>query len=106
MGSSVGDVLMHSGGVMLSDERYELAISMLCVSAWRRYPWAVVWLYTDMEGRGRDVEDCIRIDVRHHGAQRASPLRSERRREGADEVPSCRGRALRGSEVEGIGHRL
>ena len=35
-----------------------------------------------MEGRDRDVGDCTRMDVRHHGAQWASPLRSERRRGG------------------------
>jgi len=80
--SSVGDVLRYSGVIMFSDERYELAISMPYVSAWRSYPWAVVWLCADMEGKGRDVVDCTRIDVRHHGAQWASPLRSKRRRVG------------------------
>ena len=35
-----------------------------------------------MEGNGRDVRDCIKMDVRHQGAQCASPLRSERRRGG------------------------
>ena len=83
MGSSVGDVVRYSGVIMLSDERYELAISVPCVSDWRRYPWAVVSLCADMEGDGRDVEDCTRIDVRHHGDQWASPLRSERRRGGS-----------------------
>ena len=64
------------------DVRYDMAIFMPCVSAWMRYPWVVVWLCADMEDRGRDVGDCTRIDVRHHGAQWASPLRSARRRGG------------------------
>ncbi len=80
--SSVGDVLRCSGVVMLSEERYELAISMLCVSAWRRYPCDVVWLCADIEGEGTDRGDCTNIAVRHHGAQCASPLRSKRRRGG------------------------
>ena len=42
----------------------------------------MVWLWTDIEGKGRDVGDCINMVVRHHGAQCASPLRSERRRGG------------------------
>jgi hypothetical protein len=62
--------------------RSDIAISMPCVRAWRRYPWVVWWLFADMEGRGRDVEDYSKMDVRHHGAQWASPLRSERRRGG------------------------
>ncbi len=82
VGSSVGDVLRYSGVIMLGDERYEFAISMPCVSAWRRYPCVVVWLCADMEGKGRDAEDCTRSDLRHHGAQWASPLRSEQRRRG------------------------
>jgi len=80
--SSEGDVLRYSGVLMLSDERYELAISMPCVSAWRRYLCDVVWLCVNMEGKGRDVGDCTNIFVRHHGAHCASPLRSERRRGG------------------------
>ena len=68
MGNSVGDVLRYSSVVMLREEKYELAISMPCVSAWRRYPCAVVWLCADMEGKGRDVGDCANIVVRHHGA--------------------------------------
>ena len=63
-------------------ERKVFAISMPCVSAWSRYPCAMLWLCTDMEGKGRDVVDCTRTDVRHHGAQCASPLSSERRRGG------------------------
>ena len=82
MGSSVGGVLRYSGVIMLSDERYELAISMPCMSAWRRYHCVVVWLCADMEGKGRNVEDYTRSDARHHGAQWVSPLRSERRRGG------------------------
>ena len=42
----------------------------------------MVGLCADMEGMGRDVGDCTSIDVRHHGAQCASPLRFERRRGG------------------------
>ena len=42
----------------------------------------VVRLCADMEGKGRDVGDCTSIDVRHQGAQCASPLSSERRRGG------------------------
>jgi hypothetical protein len=80
--SSVGDVLRYSGVVMLSEERYELTVSMACVSACRRYPCVVVWLCVDMEGKGRDVGDCNDIAVCHHGAQCASPLRSKRRRGG------------------------
>ena len=101
MGSSVGDVLRYSGVIMLSDERYELAISMPCMSAYRRYPCDVVWLCADMEGTGRDVEDCTKSDVRHHGAQWASPLRSQRRRRGADEVPCGHGGGLRGGQGRG-----
>ena len=84
MGSSVGDVVRYSGVIMLSYKRYELAISIPCASAWRRYSWAVVWLCANMEGRGRDVEDCTKIDVRHHGPQGVSPLRAERRRGGGE----------------------
>ncbi len=40
------------------------------------------WLCADIEGKGRDVDDCIRAVVRHHGAQCASPMRSKRRRGG------------------------
>ncbi len=40
----------------------------------------MVGLCADMEGLGRDVGVCTSIDVRHHGAHCASPLRSERRR--------------------------
>ena len=36
----------------------------------------------DMEGMGRDVGDCTRIADLHHEAQCASPLGSERKREG------------------------
>ena len=42
----------------------------------------MMWLCADIEGKGRDVGDCTSIVVRHHGAQCASPLRSERRRGG------------------------
>ena len=44
VGSSVGVVVRYSGVTTLIDERYEMAISMPCVSAWRWYPWAVVCL--------------------------------------------------------------
>ena len=39
----------------------------------------MVGLCADMEGMGRDVGDFTNIVVRHHGAQCAPPLRSERR---------------------------
>jgi hypothetical protein len=42
----------------------------------------MLWLSADIEGKGRDVGDCTSMAVRHHGAQWASPLRSERRRGG------------------------
>ena len=42
----------------------------------------MLWLCADMEGKSRDVEDCTMMAVRHHGAQFASPRRSERRRGG------------------------
>ncbi len=38
VGSSVGGVLSYSGVAMLSDVRYDMAVSMPCVNAWRRYP--------------------------------------------------------------------
>jgi hypothetical protein len=79
MGSSMGEVFMKSGGIMSCEERYEVAMSMPCVSAWRRYPCGMLWLCAEMEGKGRDVGDCTSIDVRHHRDQCASPLRSERR---------------------------
>ena len=82
VGSRGGGDLRSSGTVMVSEDRKELAISMPCVSAERRYPCAMSWVCADMEGSGRDVKDCTRIVVRHHGAQCASPLRSERRRGG------------------------
>ena len=66
----------------------------------------MVGLCADMEGMGRDVGDCTSIDVRHHGARCASPLRSERRRGGADVVPGCCGGTLRVGEVENAGHGL
>ena len=92
----------------LMDVRYEMVISMPCVSAWRRYPWVVVCLCAGMEGRGRDVRDYTIIDVRHHGAHWVSPMSSEWRRGGggADEGPGGRGWAFRVGEVEGTGHRL
>ena len=68
--------------VMVSEERKEVVIVMPCVSASRRYPCAMLWLCADMEGNGSAVEDCISSAERHHGAQCASPLRSERRRGG------------------------
>ncbi len=55
---------------------------MPCVSALSRYPCAMLWLFADIEGKGRDAEECIMTVVRHHGAQCVSPLRSERRRGG------------------------
>ena len=79
VGSSARVVVRYSGVTTLMDVRYEMAISMPCASAWRKHPWAVVWLCADMEGEGGDVEDCTRIDLRHHGSSR---LRSERRRGG------------------------
>ena len=42
----------------------------------------MLWVCADMEGSGKDVEDCTKIVVRHQGAQCASPRRSERRRGG------------------------
>jgi hypothetical protein len=42
----------------------------------------MVGLCADIDGKGSDVADCTRTDERHHGAQYASPLRSERRRGG------------------------
>jgi hypothetical protein len=67
----------------------------------------MVGLCADMEEMGRDVGDCTSIVVRHHGAQCAPPLRSERRRGGgADEVPSWCGGTLRVGEVENAGHGL
>ena len=42
----------------------------------------IVGLCADMEGMGRVVGDRTSIVERHHGAQRASPLRSEWRRGG------------------------
>jgi len=66
----------------------------------------MVGLCADMEGMGRDVEDCTRIVERHHGAQCASPLMSERRRGGADEVPDWCGGDLWVGEVENAGHGL
>jgi len=80
--SSAGGALRSSDVLIVSEERKEFAISMPCVSAWRRYPCAMVGLCGDMEGRGRDVVDCTKTDERHHGAQCASALRSERRRGG------------------------
>ena len=79
---SVGVVVRYSDVTTFMDVRYAMAISMPCVSAWRRYPCVVVWLCADMEGRVRDVGDCTRIEMRHHGAEWASPLRPERRRIG------------------------
>jgi hypothetical protein len=82
VGSGVGVVVRYSGVTTLSDVRYDMAIYMPCMSAWWRYPCEVVWLCADMKGTDRDMGDCTNIDVRHHGAQCASPLRSERRRGG------------------------
>ena len=82
VGSSVGVVVRYSGVTTLSDVRYDMAISMPCMSAWRRYPCVVVWLCAAMEWKGKDVGDCTNIDVRHHGAQCASLLRPKRRRGG------------------------
>ena len=81
-GSSVGGVLYSAGVVMVNEERKAFAISNPCARASWRYPCAMLWLCADMEGNGRDVADCTRIAVRHHGAQCASPRRSERRRGG------------------------
>ena len=82
VGSSVGVVVRYSGVTTLSDVRYDMAISMPCKSAWQRYLCVVVWLCADMVGKGRDVGDCTNIDVRHHGAECASPFGSARRRGG------------------------
>ena len=57
VGKSSGVARWESGMVRLSEEKYVCAISMPCVSAWRRYPCAVMGLCADMEGRGRDVGD-------------------------------------------------
>jgi len=46
-----------------------MTISMSIVSAWRRYPCVVLGFCADMVGRGKDVGDCTKIDVHHHGAQ-------------------------------------
>ncbi len=73
VGSKVGGAVRSSSVVMVNEERYEFAISMPCVSAVSRYPCAMFWLCVDMEGKGGDVEDCIRTAVRHHGAQCATP---------------------------------
>ena len=59
----------------------------------------MVGLCANMEGMGRDVGDCTGIVERHHGAQCASPFRSERRRRGADEVLGGCGGTLRVGEV-------
>jgi hypothetical protein len=64
----------------------------------------VGWLCADMEGKGRDVEDCTNIVVRHHGAERASPLRSERRRGGRMRYLMVVDGFV--GEVEGTMHRL
>ena len=106
VGCSVGVALRWSGVTTVRDARKEIAISMPCVSAWRRYPWVVVGSCADMEGMGRGVGDCTRMAERHHGAQCVSPLRSERRRGGADEIPGWCGRALRVGEEYDRGHRL
>ncbi len=82
VGSRVGGVLRASSMVMVREERKEVAIVMPCVRASRRYPRAMLWVCADMEGSGSAVEDCINIVERHHGAQCASPLRSQRRRGG------------------------
>ncbi len=82
VGSNDGGDVRSSDVGMESDERKEVAISMPCVSAACRYPCASSGFCADMEGNGRDVGDCTRTAVRHHGAQCASPLRSERRRGG------------------------
>ncbi len=42
----------------------------------------MVDLCGDIDGMGKDVLDCTKIAVRHHGAQNASPRKSERRRGG------------------------
>ncbi len=42
----------------------------------------MVWSCADIERKGRDVGDCTSMVMRHHGAQSASPLNSERRRGG------------------------
>jgi hypothetical protein len=55
--------------------------------------------------RGKEVGDCTKIDVRHHGVQWLYPLMSERRR-GADGVPSVHSWVVRVGEVEGARHRL
>ena len=53
----------------MRDERKTVAISMPWVRAWCRYPWVMVGLCADIEGMGREVEDCTMIAERHHGAQ-------------------------------------
>ena len=68
VGSRVRGGLRSFGIVMASEERKEVAITMPCVSASRRYPCAMLWVCADMDGNCGDVEDCISIDERHHGA--------------------------------------
>ncbi len=68
VGSRVRGGVRFSGMVMSSEEREEVAITMPCVSASRRYPCAMLWVCADMDGNCGDVEDCINIDERHHGA--------------------------------------
>jgi hypothetical protein len=42
VGRSVRVVVRYSGVTTFMDVRYDMAVSMPCVSAWRRYPWVVV----------------------------------------------------------------
>ena len=57
-----------------------------------------------MEGKGRDVGGCTSMAVRHHGAQWASPLGSERRREGRIRYLVDVDGFFWVGEVEGSGH--
>ena len=82
VGRSVGAVMRWCGVTTVRDARKADAISMPWVSAWWRYPWVMVGLCAGIEGIGREVGDCTRIVERHHGAQCASPFRSERMRGG------------------------
>ena len=82
VGCNVGVALRWFGVTDVWDARKEMAISIPLVRAWWRYPWVMVGLCADIEGKGRGVGDCTKMAERLHGAQCVSPLRSERRRGG------------------------
>jgi len=74
---------------------------MPCVCACRRYPRAKVWLWADIEGKDRDVRDCINMVARRHGAQCASPPEVRAEAGWANKIPGGRRWVLRVGEVEG-----